>query len=56
MSQVILLTGASSGIGYDTAKNLAAAGHTVYGAARRVEKLGGKPRRNIGTVHAILVF
>ena len=39
MSQVILLTGASSGIGYDTAKNLAAAGHTVYGAARRVEKL-----------------
>lgn len=39
MSQVILLTGASSGIGYDTAKNLAAAGHTVYGAARRLEKL-----------------
>ena len=39
MSQVILLTGASSGIGYDTAKDLAAAGHTVYGAARRVEKL-----------------
>ena len=39
MSQVILLTGASSGIGYDTAKNLAAAGHTVYGAARRDGKL-----------------
>ena len=39
MSQVILLTGASSGIGYNTAKDLAAAGHTVYGAARRVEKL-----------------
>ena len=39
MSQVILLTGASSGIGYDTAKNLATAGHTVYGAARRLEKL-----------------
>ena len=39
MPQVILLTGASSGIGYDTAKDLAAAGHTVYGAARRVEKL-----------------
>ena len=39
MSQVILLTGASSGIGYNTAKDLAAAGHTVYGAARRLEKL-----------------
>lgn len=39
MSQVILLTGASSGIGYNTAKDLATAGHTVYGAARRVEKL-----------------
>ena len=39
MSQVILLTGAGSGIGYETAKNLATAGHTVYGAARRLEKL-----------------
>ena len=36
---VILITGASSGIGYDAAKMLAARGHKVYGAARRVEMI-----------------
>lgn len=36
---VILITGASSGIGYQTAKNLSDQGHTVYGAARRLDKL-----------------
>ena len=35
--KVILLTGASSGIGYQTAEYLAKQGHRVYGAARRVE-------------------
>ena len=35
--QVILLTGASSGIGYDTARMLAEQGHKVYAAARRTE-------------------
>jgi len=35
--KVILITGASSGIGYDTALILAGQGYTVYGAARRVE-------------------
>ena len=35
--QVILLTGASSGIGYDTARMLAEQGHKVYAAARRIE-------------------
>ncbi len=36
---VVLLTGASSGIGYDVAPLLARYGYTVYGAARRVEKI-----------------
>ncbi|MGT2924472.1 oxidoreductase [Streptococcus caviae] len=39
MSKVILLTGASSGIGYLTAKRLAKEGHKVYGAARHLEKM-----------------
>lgn len=36
---VILITGASSGIGYQTAEVLAKQGHIVYGAARRLDKL-----------------
>lgn len=39
MKKVILLTGASSGIGYQTAESLAKEGHIVYGAARSVEKM-----------------
>ena len=39
MKKVILLTGASSGIGYQTAESLAKEGHIVYGAARRIEKM-----------------
>ena len=38
-NKVILVTGASSGIGHATALTLIAAGHTVYGAARRVERM-----------------
>jgi short-subunit dehydrogenase len=47
--EVVLVTGASSGIGNETAKTLLKEGYTVYGAARRVEKmadlekLGGIP-------------
>lgn len=47
-NKVILLTGASSGIGYDTAVALAQQGHRVYAAARRVERM--EPLRQYGIV------
>ncbi|MBQ7441363.1 MAG: SDR family NAD(P)-dependent oxidoreductase [Prevotella sp.] len=37
--KVILITGASSGMGYETAKLLATNGFCVYGAARRYEEI-----------------
>jgi NAD(P)-dependent dehydrogenase (short-subunit alcohol dehydrogenase family) len=40
---VILITGASSGIGKSAALQLAQAGNTVYGAARRVEAIDALP-------------
>lgn len=45
--KVILITGASSGIGAEAARLLAGRGHTVYGAARRVELIpeGVRPIR-----------
>lgn len=47
-NQVILLTGASSGIGYDAAEALAKQGHKVYAAARRVVLM--EPLREWGVV------
>ena len=44
--QVILLTGASSGIGYDAARMLAEQGHKVYAAARRTELMA--PLQDLG--------
>ena len=46
--KVILITGASSGIGYDAALALAAEGHKIYAAARRVELM--EPLKDKGIV------
>ena len=39
MKKIVLITGASAGMGKETAKLLAQNGHIVYGAARRTEKM-----------------
>jgi NAD(P)-dependent dehydrogenase (short-subunit alcohol dehydrogenase family) len=44
--KVILVTGASSGIGYMTAELLARKGNKVYGAARRIDLM--KPLQSVG--------
>jgi short-subunit dehydrogenase len=41
MKKVALVTGSSSGIGMETARLLVQNGYTVYGAARRVDRMAG---------------
>ena len=48
MTKVILITGASSGIGFDAAATLSRQGHRVYAAARRVERM--EPLTEFGVV------
>lgn len=48
-SKVIVITGVSSGIGRETALYLAKRGYTVYGGARRVEKLKELDRQGAKT-------
>ena len=48
MAKVILITGASSGIGFDAAATLSRQGHRVYAAARRVERM--EPLKELGVV------
>lgn len=50
IEKVILITGASSGIGFDAAEMLSKQGHHVYAAARRVERM--EPLKAFG-VHVI---
>ena len=47
-AKVILITGASSGMGYDAAQTLARQGHRVYAAARRLELM--EPLKALGVV------
>lgn len=50
MSKVILITGASSGIGKATARQLKAAGNIVYGVSRRLDKMSDLQAEGIHTL------
>lgn len=48
--KTIFITGASSGIGHATAVRLHEAGHTVFGAARRIERMADLQQRGVKTL------
>lgn len=50
MKKVVLITGASSGIGYDTAIELKERGFIVYGAARRLDRLNKLKEKDINII------
>ncbi len=50
MSKVVLITGASSGMGRETAILLAEGGHTVYAGARRTDRMEDLKRHGIRPV------
>lgn len=50
MAKIVLVTGASAGIGKATAIYLAQNGYHVYGAARRVEKMQGLKSQGINPI------
>jgi len=49
-NKVVLITGASAGIGKTTARQLLTEGYTVYGAARRVEKMSDLKEEGINVI------
>src|SRR3546814_17319564 len=51
-TQVVLVTGAGSGIGYAIATVLARAGHTVYASLRLTQPEGSKRARTIRSLAA----
>ena len=51
IQKVILITGASSGIGFDAARELARQGHKVYAAARRTDLMEPLKSNGIVTMH-----
>jgi NAD(P)-dependent dehydrogenase (short-subunit alcohol dehydrogenase family) len=50
MKKVVLVTGASAGMGKETARLLAESGYTVYGAARRTEKMNELEQYGVRTI------